>query len=656
MFKDLGFDYNLRYGEAFALIGFLNGLVFGVCFLVASYIIYKLSVFLKNKAMKKHVVFSTDQLVNQKGLHVNSSADEYQSFLEAEEEYQKKSRCSVHQILYAISSILSWLGTIILGFIPSFLSGLGLIPVPVSILIILIVATFKYFGLVTTYCPNFIKADKDRTYTTCWSKIKRFLKIAVMTTKLYKYRFSAYIIIAVIFSFAVPLVTMGMCLTYFNTGYGIGVGTMHFSSKFGRYLELNTVCPQGQICHVYATLPEDSSSSVFINVHTGNDISTLQVNYDTLANHQAAPNDALNHTAFPSSYYTDLETRGDRYVHSVYLGNLTNNTMYYFEIAYNGAVQGNGTYMTLPSKNMERNITLAAGGDVGNTPMAVQMTSTVKGYSPDIILIGGDLAYDNGLPTCYYSYDMFLNMLASINPSSGRLIPYMFSIGNHDVGFNAMQAPSDYDVTKNLYYTYFPQHSVLDSQGNPQVPDLVDRSTYFYHLVGNSIHISLDSGYMADYVGPQLDFLNSTIANFTDYVKFANYHVPINPVCSNTTDDVSTHEQPQLNWAPLFEEHRFATIFENHAHLFKKTYPLVNGQPDELSENAVIYVGDGNWGVTPNDCTPDPTKDIFEVRMMVNNLWMVELTSSSITLSPVDQTGASLYDPFSLNVANYVGY
>lgn len=601
-------------------------------------------------------MFNSERLIAEKSIDIDSASADLRSFFEAEKEKNKKSKCAAHQVLYVISSIFSWIGTLILGIIPSILSGLDLIPVPVSIFITLIVATCKYFGLIFTYCPKFIKTEKDRIYDTYFSKVKRFLKRAAVTTKLYKYRFWTYMIVATIFSFGVPLMTTGMCVTFFNTSYGIGNSYIHFSSKFTRYLELNTVCPQGQICHIYATLPEDSSTSVFINVHTGNDINTLQINYDTLANHQASPKAVLNYSATPSSYYTDLETRGDRYVHSTYLGNLTNNTMYYFEVVYNGEVQGNGTYMTLPSKNMERNITLAAGGDVGNTPVALQMTTTVSEYSPDIILIGGDLAYDNGLPTCYYSYDLFLNMLASISSNSGgRLIPYMFSIGNHDVGFNAMQAPSAYDVTKNLYYTYFPQHSVIDSQGMPQVPDLADRSTYFYHLVGNTIHISLDSGYMADYVGPQLDFLKSTVANFTDYVKFANYHVPVNPVCSVTTDDLSTHEQPQLYWVPIFQEHRFMTVFENHAHLFKKTYPLVDGQREDLNENAIIYVGDGNWGVTPNDCTLDLNKNIFEITQMVNNIWMVHLTNTNATLFAISRNQL-LETPVSFNVSEYIGY
>lgn len=35
------------------------------------------------------------------------------------------------------------------------------------------------------------------------------------------------------------------------------------------------MCPKGTLCHIYATLPEETSKEVFINVHTGTDIDEL---------------------------------------------------------------------------------------------------------------------------------------------------------------------------------------------------------------------------------------------------------------------------------------------------------------------------------------------------------------------------------------------
>jgi hypothetical protein len=39
-----------------------------------------------------------------------------------------------------------------------------------------------------------------------------------------------------------------------------------------RFLKIGKICPEGKVCHMYATLAENASGSVFINVHTGTNI------------------------------------------------------------------------------------------------------------------------------------------------------------------------------------------------------------------------------------------------------------------------------------------------------------------------------------------------------------------------------------------------
>lgn len=75
-----------------------------------------------------------------------------------------------------------------------------------------------------------------------------------------------------------------------------------------------------------------------------------------------------------------------------------------------------------------------------------------------MILIGGDVGYDNGNLHCYYSWDLFLNTFEQEFADMDRIVPFIFSIGNHDVGFNDY---ADYNITVNdengpLYFTYFP--------------------------------------------------------------------------------------------------------------------------------------------------------------------------------------------------------
>jgi hypothetical protein len=55
-----------------------------------------------------------------------------------------------------------------------------------------------------------------------------------------------------------------------------------------------------------------------------------------------------------------------------------------------------------------------------------------------VIIIGGDDAYDDGDKTCYYSWDTLYFLFEGINRKLDRLVPLIFSVGNHDVGYHAL--------------------------------------------------------------------------------------------------------------------------------------------------------------------------------------------------------------------------
>ena len=51
----------------------------------------------------------------------------------------------------------------------------------------------------------------------------------------------------------------------------------------------------------------------------------------------------------------------------------------------------------------------------------------------DAFVIGGDVVYDNGINSCFHSWDQFLDRFQSIFLAQNRLIPLILSVGNHDV-------------------------------------------------------------------------------------------------------------------------------------------------------------------------------------------------------------------------------
>jgi len=63
-----------------------------------------------------------------------------------------------------------------------------------------------------------------------------------------------------------------------------------------------------------------------------------------------------------------------------------------------------------------------------------------------------------------------------------------------------------------------------------------------------------------------------------------------------------------LKWNPLFDKYGLLGAFENHAHLFKVTHKL-KGNMKHI--NGTLYLGDGAWGATLNDCPLNKDYEIF---------------------------------------------
>ena len=77
------------------------------------------------------------------------------------------------------------------------------------------------------------------------------------------------------------------------------------------------------MCHLYATLPSDPSTSVFFNVHSG-------LLLDNLTFVLKQDNKTVVSKISSSPYKLDnVESIGQRYVHSVLIDNLSVDTLYH---------------------------------------------------------------------------------------------------------------------------------------------------------------------------------------------------------------------------------------------------------------------------------------------------------------------------------------
>lgn len=82
-------------------------------------------------------------------------------------------------------------------------------------------------------------------------------------------------------SFLIPYAFDDTCVCLYEQGYeeafnldGLGVPAA-FNTKLSRMFQVNQACAiENGPCHVYATVPEETSSEVFITLHTHQSVKT----------------------------------------------------------------------------------------------------------------------------------------------------------------------------------------------------------------------------------------------------------------------------------------------------------------------------------------------------------------------------------------------
>ena len=145
--------------------------------------------------------------------------------------------------------------------------------------------------------------------------------------------------------------------------------------------------------------------------------------------------------------------------------------------------------------------------------------------------------------SCFYSWDNFYAIFEELNQEVGRLIPLILTIGNHDVGYDALaEVTLDKNNDKIPYFFLFnPQHTVSNNKSpsnipqSTQVPEPSERLSYHSHIIGPTLHLHLDSGYVTSFED-QNSFIDLMSSTHPSLYKFANYHNPIYPSCTDSTD------------------------------------------------------------------------------------------------------------------------
>ena len=536
---------------------------------------------------------------------------------------------------------------IVWGFIPIVLLIFEIISAPTSAILSALILLTHYFNHLYRLHPSGTKFGGSRT--------RRFLRVLQIAAQNKAFRMRRVLIFIVCFSFGFSLLFHGSCLVAYNNEAGVrfnGNGdSVTWSSMLTRYFTLDTQCPPGPPCHFFATLPEDGSDGVIINVHTDIKTQDIIIHYEEATNIKLLQGKLGRYSTKPRSFIIDtIESKGQRVVHHAFIGGLTPNTTYYIQVYYNNQVQTAARYRTLPDKNYTGSMTIVQGGDVGTNDVSYQALTQISLINPDVVLIGGDAAYDNGIKHCYYAWDGFFRMFEDLNKRVGRLVPFVMSVGNHDIGLNAnSERKIEFSESGPWLYAWSAQSTKPDPMAPDRavIPDINERRSYSYHLLGKILLMNLDSGYISKYDGDQLEFIKSVSEKYPDHVKMAMYHDPIYSSCVYACSG-------EEHWVPQFDRFRYMAIFENHMHAFKRTFPITNRQ---FNPNGTVYLGDGSWGVAPGRCQEDNSTGVLEkFENTVNFFWVINVDDKEIKYTAMTTKGEILDSGYSQKISNYNNY
>ena len=206
---------------------------------------------------------------------------------------------------------------------------------------------------------------------------------------------------------------------------------------------------------------------------------------------------------------------------------------------------------------------------------------------------------------------------------TGRLIPMIAAIGNHEVVGAYDQSP----IQAPFFYSLF-DHWSTSFGGAYGTLDFADYLSI----------VLLDSDHTCR-IEDQTNWLRGALkerSNFTHV--FVAYHVPAYPSVRNFTNRINT--QIRSEWLPAIEESgQVRVVFEHHDHAFKRTKPLLKGEPNK---NGVVYLGDGSWGRGGRPLRQDGDLSMFERREAKYSAWKVTLSERGQEFWAGDETNTEI--------------
>jgi hypothetical protein len=274
----------------------------------------------------------------------------------------------------------------------------------------------------------------------------------------------------------------------------------------------------------------------------------------------------------------------NRTIHRVALENLNPATSYEIKFDEGGTVY---FFNTMPASTTNGPVRIAIGGDTMHKKEMLERTNKqVVKYDPHFVVMGGDMAYENGSPDAVQKvYDWLDGCMNTLITEDNRIIPVVVGLGNHEVagGYYSPEKFSGNNEDREKYAPYF--YSLFAFPGHPGY-NVLDFGNYLSLFI-------LDTGHANPMEGKQTGWLAAELQKRGDFLHIIPvYHIPAYP---SVRDYNGARSEAVRNlWLPLFEKHNVKVAFENHDHAYKRTFPIM---ANKVNEEGIVFFGDGAWGV-----------------------------------------------------------
>ncbi len=366
----------------------------------------------------------------------------------------------------------------------------------------------------------------------------------------------------------------------------------------------------------YLTWTEDPTTSMVVDWHAdGIESQTLKIRRKGTAAWNDMESDAL---PYPFS---------ERMVHRVALLGLRPDTAYEIMFPGSGEIY---YFRTMPANLSEKPLKIAIGGDSMHRKEWFEKTNRmVTFFEPDFVIIGGDMAYENGLPEnidrIYAWFEAYSNTLVT---ADGRILPSVVAIGNHEVVGGYHGRNPGYEQTDSFRKRIAPYfYGLFAFPGQPGY-NVLDFGSYLSLII-------LDTEHSNPIQGVQTEWLAKTLKERENVLhRIPIYHVPAFPSVRDYGGQTQT--LVRKNWVPILEENGVRIAFENHDHAYKRTFPIRNL---ELNQSGITYVGDGSWGVAEREIHDVDTTWYLKKAQSVRAFTLLTLEGPQFSLISVDEEG-----------------